>query len=412
MNSEQLKKVCEKLESYRDEMVEFQRDITAQPALSPKSGGEGEWKKTRVIEKYLKKFGAESIQIVEIDDPAAPEKTRPNIIVRNKGQKSDRTVWVMSHMDIVPPGDLKEWKSDPYKVRVEGGKIYGRGVEDNQQALTASVFVLRAFKELGIKTPHDFGLVIVADEETGSEFGIKAVLKKSKEFRKEDLVLVPDLGSPNGEMLEVAEKSILWINFLVKGKSAHGSTPQKGINAHLAGCELILNLHQKLYQKFNKKDPLYDPPISTFEPTKKETNQPNINAIPAEDRFSFDCRIMPEYKLAEVKEFIQGEVRQIEKKYGVQISQEFPQNLSAAPATSIEAPVVKALVKAVKEIAKVEPKIVGVGGGTVAAYFREAGIPAVCWGILDETLHAPNEYCVIDNMVKEAKVYAHVVLQD
>ena len=54
----------------------------------------------------------------------------------------------------------------------------------------------------------------------------------------------------------------------------------------------------------------------------------------------------------------------------------------------------------------------GIGGGTVAALFRHAGIPAACWAKLDETAHQPNEYCIIDNMVGDAKVFAHIMLQD
>ena len=50
----------------------------------------------------------------------------------------------------------------------------------------------------------------------------------------------------------------------------------------------------------------------------------------------------------------------------------------------------------------------GIGGGTVAALFRHAGIPAACWARLDEIAHQPNEYCIIDNMVGDAKVFGHI----
>jgi succinyl-diaminopimelate desuccinylase len=59
----------------------------------------------------------------------------------------------------------------------------------------------------------------------------------------------------------------------------------------------------------------------------------------------------------------------------------------------------------------VEGKPVGIGGGTVAAYFRRSGFEAACWSRTDETAHQPNEYCVIDNMLGDAKVFAHIFLQ-
>jgi succinyl-diaminopimelate desuccinylase len=57
-------------------------------------------------------------------------------------------------------------------------------------------------------------------------------------------------------------------------------------------------------------------------------------------------------------------------------------------------------------------KAMGIGGGTVAALFRRAGFDAACWSRLDETAHQPNEYCIIDNMVGDAKVFAHIFLQE
>jgi succinyl-diaminopimelate desuccinylase len=53
----------------------------------------------------------------------------------------------------------------------------------------------------------------------------------------------------------------------------------------------------------------------------------------------------------------------------------------------------------------------GIGGGTVAAVFRRAGLPAAVWSTIDDVCHQPNEYCVIDYMVNDAKVFAHVCLQ-
>jgi succinyl-diaminopimelate desuccinylase len=222
---------------------------------------------------------------------------------------------------------------------------------------------------------------------------------------------VPDAGNEDGTLIEVAEKSILWLKFKVLGKQTHGSMPEKGINAFKAASFYIAEL-DKLYAFFPQSNPLFDPPISTFEPTKKEANVPNVNTIPGEDVFCMDMRILPAYTidevLAKVKEIGAG----IEKKFGVTISREILQSAPAAPPTDPSAPVVKALERAVKQVYGVTGKPMGIGGGTVAALFRHAGIPAACWAKLDETAHQPNEYCIIDNMVGDAKVFAHIMLQD
>jgi len=225
------------------------------------------------------------------------------------------------------------------------------------------------------------------------------------------LIIVPDAGNEEGDMIEVAEKSLLWLKFKTLGKQAHGSTPEKGINSFKAASFLVTEL-DNLYQIFSKKDPLFDPPISTFEPTKKEPNVPNINTIPGEDIFFMDSRILPEYTVEEVEEKIKNMAKNIEEKFKVKIELEEDNKAPAAPPTPAKAPVVSALKKAIKEVYNKNAKPMGIGGGTVAALFRQAGFNAACWAKLDETAHQPNEYCIIDNMLGDAKVFAHVFLQD
>ncbi len=402
--------VSKNIDSYKDEIISVQKELTARPALSPVNDGKGEWEKAKYVIDYLKKLGVDSIEECNAPDKRVPEGTRPNIIVKIKGKSSAKTIWVMSHLDIVPPGELSEWKSDPYKVVVEGSRLFGRGVEDNQQGMVASLMAVKAVKELGITPEYDIGLAIVSDEETGSEFGIDYVIKNSDYFRKNDLIIVPDAGNEEGSMIEVAEKSILWTKFKTIGKQCHGSTPEKGINAHKAAATLLLMM-DALYAKFPEKDPVFDPPISTFEPTKKETNVPNVNTIPGEDIFYTDFRILPKYKVDDVIAEVSKMIKQIEERFKVLITTEYPQRSDAAPPTPTDAPVVNALKTAIKEVYKVDGKPMGIGGGTVAALFRRAGYNAAVWSRLDETAHSYNEYCYIENIIGDAKVFAHVFMQ-
>jgi len=402
--------VSKKIDSCRDEIIQVQKELTARPALSPVNEGKGEWEKARWVISYLKKIGVDSIEECNAPDKKVPEGTRPNIIAKMKGKSSSRTIWVMSHLDIVPPGELSLWKSDPYKVVVDGDKLFGRGVEDNQQGMVASLMAVKAFKELGIIPEYDIGLAIVSDEETGSEFGIDYVVKNSSFFRKDDLIIVPDAGDEVGSMIEVAEKSILWTKYRTVGKQCHGSTPKKGTNAHKAAASLILMM-DSLYKKFPYKDKVFDPSDSTFEPTKKENNVPNINTIPGEDVFYTDFRILPKYRVDRVIVEVTKMIKKVEKKYKVKISREYPQRNDAAPPTPVDAPVVVALKKAIKDVYKVNGKAMGIGGGTVAALFRKAGYQAAVWSRLDETAHSYNEYCYISNIMGDARVFAHIFMQ-
>jgi len=412
MTDDTLKKVFEKIDSYEEQMIELQKGLTAIPALGPTNDGEGEIKKAEFLKDWLEKeIGFDSIEEYDSPDDRVPSGKRPNIIAIMKGKRSDRKIWVMAHMDVVPPGDLDLWNTDPYEVKVADGKIYGRGVEDNQHGIVTPVFALKALKELGIQPEYDVGLALVADEETGSEHGIQFLLKEHDVFGKNDFIIVPDAGVSDGTMIEIAEKSIYWLKVHTVGKQCHASTPEQGINAHKAAAHLITRL-ERLYEIYNQRDEVFDPPISTFEPTKKEANVPNVNTIPGDDVFYVDMRILPEIKIDEVHATVEKLAKEVEEEFGVTIEFSSPQRDEAAPATPADAPVVKALAKAIKDVYNVEAKPMGIGGGTVAAFFRREGFNAVVWSKIDELAHQPNEYTKIENMIGDTKVFAHLFLQE
>lgn len=406
-----MKKVGQLLETYGPDVIALQQRLVAIPALAPESGGEGEKQKAEFVKQYLIDIGMDEIKEFNADDERVSCKFRPNILAKLQGQQKNRTVWIMSHLDVVPPGDLKLWSGDPFKLRVDGDKLIGRGVEDNHQGLISGLLVAKAFKELAIKPLYNIGLAIVADEETGSNYGLHYLMEHhAKEFGEHDLFIVPDAGDSLGQQIEIAEKSIFWLKIHVKGKQCHASTPALGNNAHRAAAYLTVKL-DSLVKIFNASDVLFDPPQSTFEPTKKEANVPNINTIPAEDIFYLDARVLPQYSLADIEAYIRKMADEVENQFGVKISFDYAQYAEAAPPTQESAAVVVALKKAIKEIKGLDAKCVGIGGGTVAAIFRRAGYPAAVWSTLEDAAHQPDEFASINNTLVDAKVMAHVCFQ-
>ncbi|NOY79154.1 MAG: M20 family metallo-hydrolase [Calditrichaeota bacterium] len=410
--SDIFQKIADRISNYEDLAIEYETRLTAIPALGPENDGEGEVKKAEYIKTVLKdKLKADEILEINAPDDRVPAGYRPNLVAKFKGKNHSRTIWVMAHMDVVPPGELSLWTGDPWTVRVEDGKVIGRGVEDNQQGMVSGFLAVQALREENVTPEYDVALLLVADEETGSKYGLEYIATKHPDlFRKEDIIIIPDAGNEDGTMIEVAEKSILWTKFRTIGKQCHGSTPEKGINAHRAAAHLIVRLDD-LYTIFDKNDPLFDPPISTFEPTKKEPNVANVNTIPGEDIFYQDARILPDYSLKEIEDKIGEMIGEIEQKFGVKIETEHPQKEEAAPPTPPDAPVVEALKKAVKEVYNREAKPMGIGGGTVAAFLRRAGFHAAVWSTMDELAHQPDEYAKIENILGDAKVFAHIFLQ-
>jgi succinyl-diaminopimelate desuccinylase len=211
-------------------------------------------------------------------------------------------------------------------------------------------------------------------------------------------------------MIEVAEKSILWLKITVHGRQCHASMPQDGVNAARAAAALTLRL-EELYSRFPDEAADFVPPRSTFEPTRREANVPNVNTLPGQDVFYLDCRILPHYAVAAVRAAVREAADAVAAERGVTIDVEDEMCLEAGPATPAEAPVVRALQAAVREVYGVAAVPMGIGGGTVAACFRRRGLPAAVWCTIDQMAHQPNESCRVSNLVNDAKVFAHLALQ-
>ncbi len=404
------KELFKKIDTYKDTVIDLQTHMIACPAVSPHEGGAGEKAKADYLLSVLKTMKFDELSVINVKDSKATGGVRPNIVAKYYGKNKQKTFWVMAHLDVVPPGDLNLWKTDPFKAVVKGDRIYGRGSEDNQQGLVSGLLAVKAMMELGIRPPCNYALLLNADEEIGSQYGIVEIIKKhGKLFGKEDVFMVPDGGNPKGTMVEVAEKNMLWLKFTVSGKQTHSSTPHAGINAHRASAHLIVRL-EDLYKKFNKKDALFAPEsTSTFEPTKKEANVPNVNTIPGTDVFYLDCRVLPCYSNAQVLAEIAKMNKEIEKKYKVKVKVEDLINESSKP-TDKKHDLIRLTQQAAKMVYKNNPRAMGVGGGTVGAFLRNAGYPVVVFSKLDDMAHQPNEYSSIKNTLGDAKVFTYIAL--
>lgn len=401
MDSQEL---MEAVESQSAKMVEDFCAMLRVKAIGPESGGDGEQARAEHIISLAKRLGLSNVEVLESSDDRVPSGVRPNLIIRANGRRS-RKLWVVTHMDTVPEGDPTAWSTPPYEPTVRDGKIFARGSEDNGQELMASLYGLATVVASGIKPELEVGLVMVADEEHGNTHGIEFLLRQGL-FSRGDLVVVPDHGSLDGSEMEVVEKGIAWVEVEVTGKQTHASTPDKGVNALEAAAKFILAAVSRLRTKYSARDDLFSPPVSTFEPTRCESNGPNINTVPGRQRFAFDFRVLPGYPLDDILGDLRAVADEVERETSVTISMDMEQRAEAAPRTPLDSEVVKRLSEAVSQTRDVETKPTGIGGGTCAAPFRREGIDAVVWATVASVAHDANEYCIIKNLVGDAKVYA------
>ena len=403
-----MENVFEKINSYERQMYDTLMNVVRIKALAPENEGDGELEKAKYLVHIMREMGFEDVKIVKAPDKRVSAEFRPNIIALVAGKQPDKgTIWSVAHTDVVPEGDMKLWDTDPYEPVETEDRIIGRGVEDNTQSLIASLFAAKAILDTGFKHDYNIGLAFVADEEVGSTYGIKYLVKNTQLFNKEkDLILVPDFGLPDGSFIEISEKSIMWLKVTTIGKQCHASSPDQGNNANRAAMKYLIKADEMLHSKYNYQDDLFDPPESTFEPTRRLPNVGNINTIPGEDISFFDMRILPDYDPEDILRDMKELAFEIEKEFNVTITVEKENYDRAAPPTPADAPIVTRLMDAIRYVYRVEPKPGGIGGGTCGAIFRRAGFNAAVWSRIAHQAHAPNEFIYKKNLMGDCKVFA------
>lgn len=403
----------EKLKKYifslQEKVVQYQTKLTNFAAIGPENKGQGEAEKAEYLESLFKgtDFRCERF---DAPDERVKSGSRPNLIALRSG-KNSRTLWLFAHMDVVPAGDAESWNSDPFIVQRDGDLLYGRGVEDNQQAICSMLLLADSLGELNIKTEYTLGLVFMADEENGSEYGLKWILKEAGElFQPGDMYIVPDGGSPDGSLIEIAEKAQLWLKFIVLGEQCHASIPHKGRNSLIGASRLILELNN-LHKIFPQKNQLFRPSISTFTPTRHEENVGAINILPGKDVFYLDCRVLPEIELVKVCQACSEICSRVAQELNLKIEMKI---VHQQPATMLpqNSAIISALEKAIFNVYSVKARPVGIGGATVAAMLREKNLPAVVWSCLLNTCHQPNEHSSILATCRDAAVFAELLMND
>ncbi len=394
----------EMIDSYKEEILKTAKAMISIKAISPESGGEGESKRADYLSGLLSGMG---FKVERYDYKDGRGVMRPNLAV--VFGNNERTLWIVSHMDTVSEGDLSLWTHDPFTLYVEGDKLYGRGINDDGQDVLSGIYALKVLKESKAKLKYNYGLALVADEELGSRFGIEKLIEEGI-FKKDDMFIVPDGGNNRGDEIEVAEKGILWVKVSVHGKQVHASTPKMGVNAYRKAIEFVGAADRLLHEKYAARNPLFQPDASTFEMTKHEKNTDSVNIIPGLDVSYIDCRVLPEYSLDLVLEDLK-KLAASKDFANARIDIEAFNREDAAEPTPADSEIAKLTARSVKAIVGIEPRMVGIGGGTCAAFFRKKGMPAVVWSKKFDIAHQPNEYALLSDILLDAKVFADMCME-
>ena len=300
------------------------------------------------------------------------------------------------HTDVVPPGDLKRWKTNPFEPQITNGRLYGRGASDMKTAIASFMVAAGIFlKENNFAFDGTISFLITSDEEGEAEFGTKSLIKWIKSKKKKiDYCLVGEPTNPNklGEMIKVGRRGS--VNFLLEvlGEQGHVAYPEKAENP----IDNLVKICKELHKPF-------DSGSKRFQPTKliiTSIDSSNFisNIIPSKVEMRFNVRFNDKYNSQEVINLVKKRIQSVTKKYklSAKVSGESFFNCSNFLTDS--------LVRSIKKITRCNP-ILSTNGGTSDARFISEICPVVEFGLVGKTMHKVNEMVEVSSIEKLTKIY-------
>jgi succinyl-diaminopimelate desuccinylase len=210
----------------------------------------------------------------------APKRT--SLVARLNGGANANPLVFAGHVDTVPLG-ARKWSVDPFAAEIGEGKLYGRGSSDMKSGVAA--FVVAAL-ELATRMPGTAGLtlLVLAGEETGCE-GAFHLAQQSGALGRAGALVVAE---PSSNRPLVGHKGALWLKGLTRGVTAHGSMPERGVNAIYLAARAVLQLQQFRFEV--AEDPLLGLPTLNVGTIRGGLN---VNSVPDQAEIGIDIRTVP-----------------------------------------------------------------------------------------------------------------------
>ena len=328
------------------------------------------------------------------------EKGLTNVIGRYEGSEDAPRLLFNGHTDVVPVQNREVWEADPFGAEIIDGRIYGRGACDMKGGLVAMIIAARVVLSLFPEYRGNLILTATVDEEIGGFKGMKYIV---------DQGISADMGivcEPSDFMITNVCKGLLWLRLKTKGKSAHGSMPEKGINA-IYKLSKILTMLEGYTFSVPHHEMLGSPTINVG--CIKGGTKPNM--IPDRCESEIDVRYLPSQTHQDVIEELEKKINEL-KREDSQIEAELE---LIRYRTSVEInkdePVITLVADALRRVTGKEPQYKGMPSPGDSEYLIRAGIPSVMFGPGSEQLcHVDNEWISVDDLVTGVKIYALIMV--
>ncbi|WP_406676510.1 YgeY family selenium metabolism-linked hydrolase [Moorella sp. ACPs] len=389
MHEEIIKKIKAEVERYREDIIQFLRDIVAIPSPNGDIKAVAER-----IGREMKKLDFDEVFLDSMGNIVGRIGNGPKVLLYD------------SHIDTVDIADSDQWQWDPYKGKIENGIFYGLGAGDEKNSTPGMVYGLKIMKDLGLS--RDFTLYYFGNiEEICDGVAPNSLVVTDK--IKPDFVVI---GEPTKMNIYRGHRGRVEMKVTTKGRTCHASAPERGVNAVYKMAEIIKAISQ-MGEEFIEDPFLGKGSIAV---TDIHCKTPSINALPDECFIYIDRRLT----FGETQEMAVEQVRKVAEPHGGMVEVlEFADPSYTGfvfkvdkyfPAWAL--PEDHLLVKAgLKTYEQLFGRPTGVGKwvfSTNGTYWvGKAGIPAIGFGPGDEVYaHSVLDQVPIEDVVRSTEFYA------
>lgn len=356
------------------------------PSLVPGAAGEG------LIAEYVAGWLREAGPQVELQEVLPG---RPNVVARVAGMGNGRSLMLNAHLDTVGVAGM----TNPFQPRVEGDRLYGRGVYDMKAGLAAIMLAARSVQRAG-GAQGDLIFTAVMDEEYASA-GTEAVLAK---YQADGAIVT----EPTGLRLCTAHKGFAWLSVTTEGRAAHGSRPDLGVDAIAHMARVLVHLEGLGKQlALGRTHPMLG--TGSIHASLIDGGQ-ELSSYPERCRLQIERRTIPGETPESVLEEIRAELEaQSANDPSFRAEAEllfWREPFEVDPA----APIAQAVEQAAIAITGGRFEVYGDTPWMDAALLSSAGIPTVVFGPGGEGAHAVDEWASISQTATCAAVLAQAAM--
>ncbi len=374
--------------------LQLAKELIRFPTVTPVDAGV-----MKFLEKKLKKLGFKT-KILEFKERGF--KPVKNLYAR-LGTKEPNLCYA-GHLDVVPPGNIKDWTTNPFGPAVRKGHLIGRGANDMKSSIAAFVSAVSIFLTQNKKFSGSISLLVTGDEEGDAVNGTKKVveyLKRKKE--KINFCLVGEPTNPNrlGEMIKVGRRGSLTGKLTIFGLQGHVAYPHRANNPSTIIVQILKEL----------KDIQFDKGTKNFQPTNLEVTKININntadnVIPATAEATFNIRFNNKHSSNSIKKKLNKIFIKINKRYKSKFKIDY--RVSGEAFLTKPNKTTYMIQNIIKKITKIKPKL-STTGGTSDLRFIKAISPGLEFGLVGKTMHKVDEAVSLKDLKNLTKIYQNIL---